>query len=93
MDKEVRMLEQLAQLEAERITALDEIGEITEAIDLAALAVIGMAKELGGDEGQLLANYLREQADGLRKAKERLSTMPNKSLVRWLNNRSTILSH
>jgi len=50
-----KFLKPVAQLEAERLGAFDELGEIANAIDLAALVVIGMAKELGGEEGNLLA--------------------------------------
>jgi hypothetical protein len=60
MEQDVRVLKQRAQIEAERLGAFEKLHEITDAIDLAAFAVIGMAKELGGEEGQLLANYLRE---------------------------------
>jgi hypothetical protein len=62
---DLKVLKPVAQLEAERLGAFDELGEIANAIDLAALAVIGMAKELGGEEGNLLANYLRDQAEGI----------------------------
>jgi hypothetical protein len=55
--------------------ALDELGEIVCAIDFAALAVIGMAKELGGDEGELIAKYLRDQAERIQKAIVRLTTI------------------
>lgn len=54
--------------EAELRGALDQLGEIAIAIDLASLAVIGMAEELGSKDGYLLANYLRDQADLIRKA-------------------------
>jgi hypothetical protein len=62
-----------AHLEVELPDVLDELYEIGNAIDLAALAVIGMADELGGNEGHLLANYLRDRAELIRKAVERLS--------------------
>jgi hypothetical protein len=65
-----------AHLEVEPPDVLDELYEIGNAIDLAALAVIGMADELGGIEGHLLANYLRDRAELIRKAVERLS--PNR---------------
>ena len=63
-------------LDAERLNVLDELTEIAEFVDLVALAVIGMARELGGDEGDLLANHLREQAVRIRTAAERLSACP-----------------
>jgi hypothetical protein len=73
---DLKFLKPVAQLEAERLGAFDELGEIANAIDLAALAVIGMAKELGGEEGNLLANYLRDQAEGIRNASKQLLTAP-----------------
>jgi hypothetical protein len=74
-----RVLKSVAQLEAERLTAFDELHQIADAIDLAALAAIGMAKELGGEEGEMLANYLRGQAERMRQAKEQLLTAPDES--------------
>jgi hypothetical protein len=62
------------QVVADRLQALDELSEIVCAIDFAALAVIGMAKELGGEEGELIANHLRDQAERIQKAIEHLST-------------------
>ena len=62
------------QVVADRLQALDELSEIVCAIDFAALAVIGMAKELGGVEGELIANHLRDQAERIQKAIEHLST-------------------
>ena len=54
--------------EAELLGTLDQLSEIAIAIDLAALAVIGMAEELGSKDGYLLANHLRDQADLIRNA-------------------------
>lgn len=59
--------------EAELRGALDQLSEIASAIDLAALAVIGMAQELNGKEGYLLANHLRDQAEMIRNASEQLA--------------------
>jgi hypothetical protein len=53
--------------QAELLGALDQLSEIAIAIDLASLAVIGMAEELGSKDGYLLANHLRDQADLIRK--------------------------
>ena len=64
--------------EAEVLGALDQLSEIAGAVELAALAVIGMAEELGSKEGYLLANHLRDQAEMIRKASEQLS--PNRIL-------------
>lgn len=75
----IKVLKPAAQLEAERLGAFDELCEITSAIDLAALAVIGMAKELGGEEGHMLANHLRDQAERIRKASERLLAAPDET--------------
>jgi hypothetical protein len=75
----IKVLKPAAQLEAERLGAFDELCEITNAIDLAALAVIGMAKELGGEEGNLLANYLRDQAERIRKASALLLAAPDET--------------
>ena len=61
-----------APLDGEMLGGLDKLGEIADAIDLAALAVMGMADELGGAEGQLIANHLRDQAEMIRRAIERL---------------------
>jgi hypothetical protein len=72
----IKVLKPAAQLEAEGLGAFDELGEIANAIDLAALAVMGMAKQLGGEEGDLLANHLRDQAEGIRKASEQLLAAP-----------------
>jgi hypothetical protein len=83
-DFKVKVLKSVAQLEAERLTAFDELHEIADAIDLAALAVIGMAKELGGEEGEMLANYLRGQAERMRQAKEQLLTAPDESFLQPL---------
>ena len=49
---DLKFLKPVARLEAERLGAFDELGEIANAIDLAALAVIGMAKRArrGGRE-------------------------------------------
>jgi hypothetical protein len=68
----IRILKPAAQLEAERLTAIDELDEIASAFDLAALAVIGMARELGGDEGELLANYLRDLTERMRSTSKQL---------------------
>jgi hypothetical protein len=62
------MLKPADQVEADTLTILDELSEIASAIDFAALAVIGMAKELGGEEGELIANHLRDQAERIQKA-------------------------
>jgi len=62
------------QVVADRLQALDELSEVVCAIDFAALAVIGMAKELGGEEGELIGNHLRDQAERIQKAIEHLST-------------------
>jgi hypothetical protein len=69
------MLKSADQVVADRFKALDELSEIVCAIDFAALAVIGMAKELGGEEGELIANHLRDQAERIQKAIGHLSTM------------------
>ena len=63
------------QVVADRLQALDELSEVVCAIDFAALAVIGMAKELGGEEGELIGNHLRDQAERIQKAIEHLSTL------------------
>jgi hypothetical protein len=78
----IKVLKPAAQLEAERLGAFDELGEIANAIDLAALAVIGMAKELGGQEGDLLANHLRDQSEGIRKASEQLLAVPDEPFLK-----------
>ena len=62
----------------EALGALDQLSEIAGAIEFAALAVIGMAEELGTKEGYLLANHLRDQAEMIRKASEQL--LPNRIL-------------
>jgi hypothetical protein len=69
------MLKSADQVVADRLKALDELSEIVCAINFAALAVIGMAKELGGEEGELIANHLRDQAERIQKAIEHLSTI------------------
>jgi len=63
------------QVVADRLKALDELSEIACAINFAALAVIGMAKELGSEEGELIANHLRDQAERIQTASEHLSTI------------------
>jgi hypothetical protein len=73
--EDLTMLKSADQVVADRVKALDELSEIVCAIDFAALAVIGMAKELGGEEGELIANHLRDQAERIQKAIEHLSTM------------------
>ena len=80
--EDIKVLKSVAQLEAERLNACDEFYEIADAIDLAALAVIGMARELGGEEGQMLANYLRDQAERMRKARGQLLARPDESILR-----------
>ena len=81
----IKVLKPAAQLEAERLGAFDELREITNAIDLAALAVMGMAKELGGEEGNLLANHLRDQAERIRKASKQLLATPDEPFLKPQN--------
>jgi hypothetical protein len=73
--EDLTMLKSADRVVADRLKALDELSEIVCAIDFAALAVIGMAKELGGEEGELIANHLRDQAERIQKAIEHLSTI------------------
>lgn len=73
--EDLTMLKSADQVVADRVKALDELSEIVCAIDFAALAVIGMARELGGEEGELIANHLRDQAERIQKAIEHLSTI------------------
>jgi hypothetical protein len=94
--EDIKVLKSVAQIEAERLTAFDELYEIANAIDLAALAVIGMARELGGEEGELVANNLREQAERMRGAREELLGHPGESLQHYrpqLNLHQTPYSH
>jgi hypothetical protein len=77
------------QVKADTLKALDELSEISSAIDFAALAVIGMAKELGGEEGELIANHLRNQAERIQKASEHLSTIDLEATNRTRASRSS----
>jgi hypothetical protein len=77
----IKILKPAAQLEAERLTAFDELYEIASAVNLAALAVIGMARELGGEEGELLANYLRDLAERLQRTSKQLLMTPDESFL------------
>ena len=83
------MLKSADQVVADRLKALDELSEIACAINFAALAVIGMAKELGGEEGELIANHLRDQAERIQKAIEHLSTITLEATNRTRACRST----
>jgi hypothetical protein len=91
--EDMKVLKSVARLEAERLTAFDEFHEIADSIDLAALAVIGMARELGREEGEMLANYLREQAERMRKAKEQLLTRPDEPILLSSRSRSGAVSN
>ena len=87
--KDFPMPKSADEVDVDRLKALDELSEIACAIDFAALAVIGMAKELGGEEGELIANHLRDQAERIQKAIEHLSTFDLEATNRTRPCRST----